>query len=237
MLTDLHCHLLWGIDDGPETSDGSLAIANLLVSLGFGTVAATPHALPQFADRKACAERLGELAHLLAQEGVPLELAMGAESRLDEDFLERELAGAGLHYGVTRYALVEAPFDTVVPALPDILFRLSRKGVRPVLAHPERCAEFQQLERAEQAVRLGAALQLDLGSLAGTYGRQAKKVALALLEAGLYSIAATDVHEAGGARKWLPEGMAELEKRAGRSVFERLLGENPARLLRGEELV
>ncbi len=236
MFTDLHCHLLHAVDDGPKDSKGSVAIAKLLVSLGFGTVAATPHALPQFADAATCAARLAELQALLEEEGVPLALQLGAENRLDEAFLAAELSGQGRHYGRTSYVLVEAPYQTVVPALPDVLFRLCRKGVRPVLAHPERCAEFQEQARAEEAVRLGAALQLDLGSLAGVYGRQAKKTARRLLEANLYAIAATDVHEAEGALKWLREGLEELEKRAGRAGLERLLDENPARLLRGEEL-
>jgi len=236
MFTDLHCHLLYGVDDGPQDPAGSIAISKLLVSLGFGTVAATPHNLPQFADAAACAARRDEVAALLAKEGVALDLRLGAENRLDMDFVDAEVAGRGRHYGQTGYVLVEAPYESVVPALPDILYRLSRKGVRPVLAHPERCAEFQEVPRAEEAVRLGATLQLDLGSLSGTYGRQAKKTAHKLLEAGLYAIAATDVHEAKGARKWLAEGLSELEKRAGRAEFERLLDENPARLLKGEEL-
>ncbi|HEY3449845.1 MAG TPA: CpsB/CapC family capsule biosynthesis tyrosine phosphatase [Myxococcales bacterium] len=236
MFTDLHCHLLYGVDDGPKDPAGSVAIAKLLVSLGFGTVAATPHALPQFADASACAARRDEVQALLAREGVPLALQLGAENRLDEAFIAAELSGQGRHYAKTAYVLVEAPYESVVPALPDLLFRLSRKGVRPVLAHPERCAEFQELPRAEEAVRLGATLQLDLGSLSGTYGRQAKKTAQRLLEAGLYSIASSDVHEAESAAKWLREGIRELEKRAGRAGLERLLDENPARLLRGEEL-
>ncbi|MBI5547681.1 MAG: protein tyrosine phosphatase, partial [Deltaproteobacteria bacterium] len=113
---------------------------------------------------------------------------------------------------------------------------LQRKGVRPVFAHPERCAEFQELPRAEEATRLGAVLQLDLGSLAGTYGRQAKKTALRLLEAGLYSLAATDLHEASSSERWVRQALKELENRAGRAGLTRLLAENPARLLRDEEL-
>lgn len=236
MFTDLHCHLLYGVDDGPKEPSGSVAIAKLLVSLGFGKVAVTPHALPQFAAAAACASRLAEVEALLAKEGVPLALELGAENRLDEEFIAAETSGKGRHYAKTSYVLVEAPYATVVPALPELLFRLSRKGVRPVLAHPERCAEFQEKSRAEEAVRLGAALQLDLGSLSGTYGRQARKTAQRLLEAGLYSVAASDVHEAESAKKWLREGLKELEKRAGRAGLERLLDENPARLLRGEEL-
>lgn len=236
MFTDLHCHLLCGIDDGPADAAGSLAVARLLSAVGFGAVTATPHALPQFKDAAAAAARRDELALLLGREGVALELHLGAENRLDETFLAAELDGRGRHLAGTAYTLVEAPYETVVPALPDLIFRLRRKGVRPLFAHPERCAQFQERPRAEEAARLGALFQLDLGSLAGTYGRAAKKAALGLLEAGLYAVAASDVHEATSAAKWLPEGLRELEKRAGRAGLQRLLAENPAKLLAGEEL-
>jgi protein-tyrosine phosphatase len=122
-----------------------------------------------------------------------------------------------------------------VPALPDLLFRLRRKGVTPVLAHPERCAEFQELERAHEAVRLGALMQLDVGSLVGAYGKQAKKTALKMLEVKLYTLAATDLHGPEDA-EWLALGLQELERRVGKPGRDRLLQDNPARLLKGEEL-
>jgi protein-tyrosine phosphatase len=235
MFTDLHCHLLFAIDDGPTEAAGSLAMAKLLVSLGFETVVPTPHALPQFPGESVARERMAELASLLAQEKVALRLELGAENRLDQLFMEAELSGKGRHLGRTSCTLVEAPYESVVPALPDLLFRLRRKGVVPVLAHPERCAEFQEIERAHEAVRLGAVMQLDVGSLTGTYGKQAKRTALKMLEVQLYSLAATDLHDPEDG-EWLAGALAELEKRVGKPGRDRLLATNPARLLKGEEL-
>ena len=37
-----------------------------------------------------------------------------------------------------------------LPALPDLVFRLRRKGLLPLFAHPERCAEFEKPGRAEE---------------------------------------------------------------------------------------
>jgi len=236
MFIDLHCHLLHAIDDGPRDAPGALATAKLLVTLGFDTVVATPHALPQFPKEDVAAQRLADLTSLLERERVPLKLVLGAENRLDEAFIEAEVAGRGRHLGATACTLVEAPYESVVPALPELLFRLRRKAVLPLLAHPERCAEFQELARAEEAVRLGAVLQLDVGSLVGAYGRQARKTALKLLEANLYAVAATDTHDAEESAKWLPSALDELERRAGKPGRDRLLADNPARLLKGEEL-
>jgi protein-tyrosine phosphatase len=183
------------------------------------------------------ARRCGETAALLAQQRIPLELRLSAENLFDAEFLERELEGRGRHIHHSRYVLVETPYQSGVPALPDLLFRLRRKGIVPVFAHPERCVEFEPAGRAEAAVQMGALLQLDLGSLLGRYGRGPRKEAKRLLDAGLYALAATDLHQASDAESWLGEAIQVLEKMAGRQSVTRMLEEVPARILRNEELV
>ncbi len=236
---DLHCHLLWALDDGCETPDETAEAARALAEVGFAEVAPTPHALAGLPseDPAACTARHAEARALLAREGIPLTLhAPGAENRLDEEFLARAAGPARRGFGATqRWALVELPFDAAVPALPDLVFRLRRDGVLPLFAHPERCAELRREGRAAEVVRLGGALQLNVGALAGQYGRAARSCAERLLGEGLYAVASSDLHRAS-ARHWLEDGLAELERRAGRGGLARLCGENPRRVLAGEEL-
>lgn len=236
---DLHCHLLWGLDDGCETPAETLAAARLLVALGFSDAAPSPHAilgLPS-GDPARSEARRAESVELLARAAVPLALHPNAENRLDEEFLGR--AGGTTRRGIGahgRWVLVEAPFDTPVPALPELVFALKRMGASPLFAHPERCAEFERPGRAEEIVRLGGALQLNLGALAGVYGRPARRLAERFTSDGLYAVAATDLHRADGAAEWLAEALGLLEKRAGAEAFDRLLGANPRRILAGEDV-
>ncbi len=236
---DLHCHLLWALDDGCETPDETLAAARLLVDLGFSDAAPSPHAvagLPS-GDPGLAAVRRAEAATLFAREGVPLALHANAENRLDEEFLARAGGQGRRGVGATqRWVLVEVPFQSGVPALSDLVFQLTRKGVSPLFAHPERCAEFERPGRAEEMVRLGGALQLNVGALAGVYGKRAKKLAQRFLAEGLYAVASTDLHRPDGVREWLDEALASLEKRAGREGLDRLLAVNPRRILAGDNL-
>jgi protein-tyrosine phosphatase len=236
---DLHCHLLWAIDDGCETPGETLAAARLLVDLGFSDAAPSPHAvagLPSGDPAHAEARRV-EAEALLRAEGVPLVLHRNAENRLDADFLARADGEGRRGVGASqRWVLLEVPFDAAVPALPDLVFRLRRKGILPLFAHPERCAEFERPGRAAEVVRLGAALQLNVGALAGVYGKGPRRVAERLLDEGLYAVAATDLHRADGAYDWLAEALAALEKRAGGAALDLLFAENPRRVLAGEEL-
>jgi protein-tyrosine phosphatase len=238
-FVDLHCHLLWAVDDGCETPAETLAAARLLVDLGFSDAAPSPHAvagLPSGDPARADARR-AEAEDLLRREGIPLALHRNAENRLDAEFLARAEGDRRRGVGPSqRWVLLEVPFDAAVPALPDLVFRLRRMGILPLFAHPERCAEFERPGRAAEVVRLGGALQLNVGALAGVYGKGPRRIAERLLDEGLYAVAATDLHRADGAQDWLDEALALLERRVGVDGLERLLAIHPRRVLAGEEL-
>ncbi len=236
---DIHCHLLWGVDDGCRDPEEALEAARALVDLGYGEAAPSPHARADFPSQDAdlCRTRLAELRDLLAREGVALRLHPNAENFLDDAFLARVARGEPRAIGEgTRYVLVELPFASAVPALPDVVFHLKLKGYTPVMAHPERCAEFERPGRAAEVVRLGAALQLDMGALLGRYGREPRKLAERFLGEGLYAAAATDLHRPDEAREWVGEALAALDKRAGAVEVRRLCEENPRRAVEGEDL-
>jgi len=238
-FVDLHCHLLWALDDGVETADEAVSAARLLASLGFTDAAPSPHASPGMpsGDEAICVARRGELEALLLTEQVPLRLHQNAENKLDDAFFERLEVPRRRGIGQSqRWALVELPFRSAVPSLPELVFRLRRRDVLPLFAHPERCQEFERPGRAAEVVRLGGGLQLNVGALAGLYGRATQKLAEQFLEEGLYTVAATDLHRADGAEEWVPEAMEALEKRGGDGTLERLFAVNPRKVLAGEEI-
>jgi protein-tyrosine phosphatase len=230
---DLHCHLLWGIDDGAKTPEESLEMARALVQLGFDAVAPSPHARPEYPGADPVTARRAEVQALLDAQKVPLLLHPGAEHLFDEDFVANTPPRRPINAG--KYVLVEAPYVGSIPGLPELCFRLKLKGVRVVIAHPERCAQFEQKGQA-QAVAQVAALQLDIGSLIGRYGRTAKKLADQFLKEGLYAIGATDLHSPVGALDWVGRSLDELARQGGKDTRERLMARNPHHILAGEEL-
>ncbi len=238
-LVDLHNHVLYGIDDGCDTPGETLEAARLLVELGFSDAAPSPHAVAELpsGDPAVCDARRAEVVALLAREGVPLALHANAENRLDEGFLARADVPGRRGIGPSqRWVLIETPFQAGVPALADLVFRIRRRGAVPLFAHPERCVEFERVGRAEEVVRLGAALQLNLGAVVGAYGKGARRLAERFLGDGLYAVAATDLHAPRNARRWLEDGLAAVEKRVGKAGLQRLCDENPRRILAGEEI-
>ncbi len=231
-FTDLHLHLIPAVDDGCRTMDDSLAMARALVAMGFVRAAPSPHHRPEYATEQVAAQRLGELKAALAQHAIPLELSVNAEHFFLDETLMAALPTARKLGGNTL--LVEAPYTSALPMLCEIIFRMKVKGVTPLIAHPERCVEFEKKGSAQAAVHAGALLQLDIGAILGRYGRSAQKLAKTFLDEGLYAIAATDLHSPIGAQDWVSEAIAALGKGWGPAVLQRLLADNPAALLRGE---
>ncbi len=238
-FVDLHCHLLWGVDDGCETPAETLEAAKLLVSLGFSDAAPSPHAVRELpsGDPALCERRRAEITALLAAEGVPLALHANAENRLDEELVSRAAGPSRRGIGARgAWVLVEAPFLGDMPGIAELVRRIGEAGATPLVAHPERCETFEAPGRVEAVVRAGAALQLNVGALTGLYGKAARRRAEALLDAGRYAVAATDLHAPRGASRWLPEALDALGRRAGSDGAARLLDVNPRRILAGERV-
>ncbi|MFL5320681.1 MAG: tyrosine-protein phosphatase [Myxococcaceae bacterium] len=232
-FVDLHCHLLYGVDDGAKTIDDSLEMARALCDLGFSDVAPSPHARREYAEESLCRSRLSEIAAALKAEAIPLSLHPNAENFFFEPGFLEDFGDRTRKLGAGKYVLVEAPYTAPVSVLPELIFRMKIKGVTPLIAHPERCMEFEKKGRAKEAVDAGALLQLDIGAITGRYGGTAKKLSRQFLEDGLYAVAATDLHSPVGARDWVGKAIKELRTRAGEGGAARLLGDHPRRLLQG----
>jgi protein-tyrosine phosphatase len=209
--------------------DDALQMARVLVAAGFTEAAPSPHNVASYASRAVCEQRLEDVQAALDAAAIALKLHVNSENQ----FIDEKLFEAGRPLADGPYMLIEAPYTTPLPVLPDVIFRLKLKGVTPVIAHPERCLEFERKGRAAEAVRGGALLQLDIAALIGRYGPVAKKLARSFLDEGLYAVAASDMHSPVGAERWLPESIAALEKAAGAKAVQALLAETPATLLRG----
>lgn len=234
--TDLHLHLLPGIDDGSKSMEESLEMARALISLGYTRAAPSPHHRSEYAslDAALCAEKLDQVKAALAAAGVALELHPNAENFFLEETLMTSLGTpASRTLGSGKVLLVEAPYQGPLPMLSQFVFRMKLKGVTPLIAHPERCFEFERKGRAAELVQAGALLQLDMGALIGRYGKAAEKLARQFLEDDLYAVAATDLHSPVNARAWVGDSLKALEKAVGAKRFEALVATRPLALLRG----
>jgi protein-tyrosine phosphatase len=229
---DLHCHVLPGVDDGARTLEESLLMLRALHEVGFRVVCATPH---QKADTFAAtpeqiAQALADVRRGAATELPEMEVRLGAENYFDEWFYERVQDLSLPCFDGRKAFLVEVTPGSAPPRLEDLLFGLRTKGLLPVLAHPERYRDLMRDEERLQRVARVAALVVDLAALGELFG---SGPARQLVASGLAHAAASDMHAATDKRS-ITRGLAWIEKKLGPAAVDRLLIENPGRILGGE---
>lgn len=190
-LTDWHCHILPGVDDGVSRLDDSLAILEEYEKVGISSVWLTPHVMEDIPNTP---EKLkSAYDNLLAEYKGGISLHLAAENMMDSLFAARLEKGEVLPLGTDRL-LVETscfnpPFD-----MDGILRSVKSKGYYPVLAHPERYV-YMDFDRYRDLKNSGVLFQLNLTSLAGYYGTPIRHRAEKLLKLGYYELYGTDLHK------------------------------------------
>lgn len=197
-LVDLHCHWVAEIDDGARTPEQGVEILAGLRQLGFSLVVATPHMRPGMFDndRAALTQAFDAMKpHVDGSKKPVPETALSSEHYFDDVVFGRLLSGEGLPYPGASAVLVELWPQTFPRNLAFRFSDLKRKGLTPVLAHPER---YEPVWRDDECLTplldVGAHLLLDVCSLVGKYGRAPQRAAEKLLEEEAYEAACTDAH-------------------------------------------
>jgi protein-tyrosine phosphatase len=235
-MVDIHCHILPGIDDGPETLEESLAMAEAAIADGITQVIATPHSSDEFFFHF---ERIRELcADLQARVGTRLELATGCDFHVNAENL------AALKQDATRftlrqknYLLVEFDEFAIPPSMDQTLYEMRLAGLQPVITHPERNGLLRaQPERLGRWAKLGCAIQVTAGALTGGFGAGAQRDAFTWIEQGLVHFVASDAHNMRGRPITLRPAYEATRKRFGEEIAEALFEKNPRAAWEGQTL-
>ena len=208
-MTDCHCHILSGVDDGIQTMEESLRALQKMSELGVREIWLTPHIMEDIPNRPTdLRQRFEEVKSNLSpltSHLSPLNIHLAAEHMLDTLFIQRLADGDLLPYQVEAEAnsslftlhssllLVETSYFHPPMGLYDILENIRKKGYSPLLAHPER---YMYMEDSDyrRLQDMDVKLQLNILSLTGAYGESAARKAYHLLHQGAYSCLGTDLH-------------------------------------------
>jgi len=195
--TDLHSHLLPGIDDGVQSIEESIEVIKGFKNLGFKKLITTPHIMYDFYknDAKIIKGKLAEVKDALLKADVNITLEAAAEYYLDEYFQEIVARDESILTFGDNYVLFELSFTTKPLNLKQVIFDLQTKGYKPVLAHAERYLYFHKnFEDLQSLHDAGVIFQLNLLSLSGYYSKEVKRMADTLLKKNMISLIGSDCH-------------------------------------------
>lgn len=189
-MTDVHCHLLPGIDDGVSSVEEARMGISYMESLGVKRMFLTPHIMFDLPDNNPLVLR-DHFDSFVKSCPSSIEFRLCGEYMLDTAFAAQREMGL-LTLGKT-HVLVETSYLSAPIDLRSMLYDLMMDGFQPILAHPERY-QYMKNEGVYALKREGYKFQLNLMSLAGTYGRNVMASAREFLEEGVYDFVGSDFH-------------------------------------------
>lgn len=195
--TDMHNHILPGIDDGSPDTETSLILIQGLLDLGISKIISTPHILSDLHPNslETIEDAYNELTALPELPIQKNSFGFAAEYMVDYDFETKIQTEDLLSFGKEKYILIEMSYLVESPNIKQVIFNLLTKGYQPILAHPERYSYYHhRLSTYEEYVDAGAQLQLNLLSLSGHYGGSVQSTAEKLINMGQYNWVGTDMH-------------------------------------------
>lgn len=195
--SDMHNHILPGIDDGSPDTETSMILTDGLFDLGYKNIICTPHILSDLHPNTPAtiSESFENLLPIYAEKYKPESIGYAAEYMVDYDFEVIVQNGNLLTFGKEKYILIEMSYLVESPNLKNMIFNLLTTGYQPILAHPERYSFFHhKISIYEDLLDAGCDLQVNLLSLSGHYGGKVKSIAEKLIENGWINWLGTDMH-------------------------------------------
>ena len=198
MKIDIHSHILPGIDDGAKTLEESVRLVSEMAGWGFERITCTPHITKKFRNTQdSIKEKFDILSNAVSHKGLDIELRMSAEYRLNPETWPEILSQGQLMPIEDQYILMEFPINDptemgyLIPM--EEFCKVLSLGLTPVLPHPERYFYLNH-DDLLRYVDAGVKIQSNYGSLAGVYGSEVRDRAQALINEGIVSFLASDMH-------------------------------------------
>jgi protein-tyrosine phosphatase len=235
-MVDIHCHILPGMDDGADTLETSIKMAEMAIADGVTHVVGTPHANSQYKfDPEMIRQRREELQSAV---GDRLTLATGCDFHLSFENLQ-DLFKNPQKYTIHQknYLLVEFADFAIPPSMDDTMHQLQLAGLSPIVTHPERNSMLRaKPERLYRWLHQGCYVQITAMSLLGRFGSAAQHLAEALLDQDRVHFVASDAHNVKGRPLQLRAAFDAVATRRGEQVAQALFRDNPLAAFEGRSL-
>lgn len=238
---DIHCHIFPDVDDGSGNMSDSLDMAELAFKTGTKGVIATPHSnFPGMFENYwswQLDDTLREMNKKIAGRGIPITVYPGQEIYLSGDIVPLLKSGKLITLNFSRYILVEFDFQERVQEAYKKLRSLTAEGYVPIVAHPERYGFVAEAPDAINNIRaLGGLIQLNSGSIKGSFGIYPMRISAAVLRNQLADFVASDAHSQYSRTPNLSETHEIVCENFAYDYAEMLFNKNPLKVIKNEEI-
>ncbi|WP_105618979.1 tyrosine-protein phosphatase [Vallitalea okinawensis] len=196
-MVDIHSHILYGIDDGARSSEDTLKMLRIAEQEGIKAIIATPHYIQGYNsyNAKDLVERYEEVKELIAEHKIDIAIYLGNELSIDYKLVKALEDDEAKTLADSNYVLLEFPFSSWSDQFENILFNLSVKGYKIIIAHVERYGQIEKdMNLVREWIEKGYYIQVNAGSLTGLSGSKVQERAITLVQHDMVHFVATDSH-------------------------------------------
>lgn len=233
-LFDMHCHLLFGVDDGPKEMEESLTLLRQEYEAGVRTVYLTPHYRKQMFECPAEEIRRNfETLQEKAKEELPLlTLRLGCEIHVYMDTVEEIKNGHCHTMAGTEFVLLEFSESADAKHIMERCGAMMTKGYCPIIAHAERCDAIRKdMHLLQKLVNVGVYIQMDAGGIIGEDGWSVKRFCKKAMRQDLLHFVGSDAHDLKHRKVNIGQCAAYMEKTMGADYRDQIMCTNPKEIV------
>lgn len=234
-MTDIHCHFLYGVDDGAKTPEETLSMLNMAYQDGVRTIIATPHYNEHHdADAAHISDLLKAVSAQVADTLPGLKLYPGNECYLNERLLDALQTGKCLTMAGGRYVLTEISSYMMSKVMIRMLSEIISSGYTPIVAHCERLIQDKgDLSKISMLKELGCLLQVNASTILEKNGRWFDRWLYGSLLNGDISFISSDAHNLSSRRPVLSEAYEAVARNTSSQTANEVFRKNAETLLLG----
>lgn len=228
-MTDIHSHIIYGIDDGSKSIEESIELLKKMKDVGFTDVICTPHFIEDTeysSENKEKLIKLDAIKDAIEYTNLDINVYLGNEVFINGNVVSNIKEGKIYPLNNTKYVLVEFPLHNKLLNINDILYEITHQGYIPIIAHPERYDAFKTDYKLVKALKDdGYLFQCNYSSILGKYGSDSKKLMKKMLKDHYVDYLGTDIHHI---RKTFtldnfPKILKKITKYAGEEYLKEIL--------------
>ena len=226
-FTDLHQHVIWGMDDGPATPKAMHAMLEAAAKNSVGLIAATSHAYPhkkEF-DWIRYERRLEEANAYCRSMGWDLKLIGGCEILYNDQVPDMLRARRLPMLGESRYVLLEFYPDTSLYDIGHAADRCYKAGCFPIIAHVERYPALRRTMMNPHRFKEdhGLIYQMNCTTLLKPRGIMGRAFVRRMMEEQAIDLLASDAHDTLWRPIRMKQAYAKAQAQYGREYADELV--------------
>lgn len=238
-MIDLHSHIIYNVDDGSRDEKMSLDMLHIAEEEEIKAIVATPHYIcgANRYNPETLKRRFNALKNLIEKHNINVDLYLGNEILMDEYMISHLTQGKCLTLADSDYVLIEMPSIGFPRYTENVIYSLTDRGYKVIIAHPERYREvIKDPNILIKYVKMGCYLQVNTSSIVGLFGEKVQNCAQTLIKNNFIHLVSTDSHTNGKRSPRYKESYVSVKFWVGEEKADELYFNNTEKVLKNEDI-